>query len=133
MHSVGLFVRKPSSRSNSQNKTTACASEKPPVGYTSIPDKLDMNDCNEDSPKLDAQVTARVDKMLQEYKTSRSKAAEALSDENASPNTLPTRVEKSETTPDMPPDWAQKIAAARYEPANRQISMLNSKNTGLKK
>ena len=115
MHSVGLFVRKPSSRSNSQNKTTACASEKPPIGYTSIPDKLDMKDCNEDSPKLDAQVTARVDKMLMEYKTSRSKAA-AVSDENASPNALPTGVEKSETTPDMPPDWARKIAAARYDP-----------------
>ena len=74
-----------------------------------------MNDCNEDSPKLDAQMTARVDKMLQEYKTSRSMAA-VVSDENASPNALPTGMEKSETTPDMPPDWARKIAAARYEP-----------------
>ena len=108
----GLFIRKPSSRNNSQNKTSACANEKPPLGFTSIPDKLNMNDCDEESPKMDAQMTARVDKMLLEYKTSRSKVA--ASDENVSPNrTRATRAEESETTPDQPPVWAQKIAALR--------------------
>ena len=70
-----------------------------------------MNDCDEESPKMDAHMTARVDKMLHEYKTSRSKVA--ASDENVSPNTRTVRAKESETTPDMPPDWAQKIAALR--------------------
>ena len=70
-----------------------------------------MNDCSEESPKMDAQMTAHVDKMLREYKTSRSKVAAA--DENVSPNTRTARAEESESTPDMPPVWAQKIAALR--------------------
>ena len=110
-HTPGLFVRKPSSRSKSQNKTSACSNEKPPAGYTSMPDKLDMNDCNDESPKMDAQVTAHVDRMLREYKTSRQEVAAA--DENASPNSRTTRADASESTPDMPPAWAQKIAALR--------------------
>ena len=70
-----------------------------------------MNDGDDESPKMDSQMTARVDKMLLNYKTSRSTVA--ASDENVSPNTRTMRTKESETTPDMPPEWAQKIAALR--------------------
>ena len=53
--------------------------------------RLELNDsaaAGDDSPKLDAQMTARVDKMLLEYKkkTTVTPAAAATGDENASPN-----------------------------------------------
>ncbi len=120
----GLFVRKPSSRSREKEvqgpefMTTEKKRAKPAksMEFKRAPAPAEYVD----SPKMDVDLTLRIDKLLKEQRI--SMAASALGtaasidaqDENASPNTIPVPTlpkDDEEVTPELPPPSARKMAA----------------------
>jgi hypothetical protein len=105
----GLFVRKPSSRQKEITKVSKVLPREEEVRHE---EDSDDDDDFLNSPKLDPQLTMKVDQLFLEHKATKKVPATvaASNNENVSPNSMRAKVEE-DVTPEQPPLHARQLAA----------------------